>query len=82
MTVYSYLITILKNYNKSIDDIQWIGCKDFQIVKDNFFAYIQEKEYRELKEQVATQQGLINTLLKNQVSVQFIYMLILINYTL
>lgn len=49
MTVYSYLITILKKYNKSIDDIQWIGCKDFQIVKDDFFAYIQEKEYKELE---------------------------------
>ena len=47
MTIYSYLITILKNYNKSIDNIQWVGCKDFQIVKDDFLSYIQKKEYNE-----------------------------------
>lgn len=40
-------MSVLKKHNKSIDSIQWVGCKDFQIVKDDFLSYIQKKEYNE-----------------------------------
>jgi len=40
-------LSVLKKHNKSIDSIQWVGCKDFQIVKDDFLSYIQKKEYNE-----------------------------------
>ncbi len=40
-------MSVLKKHNKSIDNIQWVGCKDFQIVKDDFLSYIQKKEYNE-----------------------------------
>ncbi len=47
-TIYDYLLEIIKEHNKSINDIDWIGCTEFKIDKKKFLEYIKSCEYNEI----------------------------------
>lgn len=38
MTLYEFTLICLKENGKDFNDIVWIGCKDFQITKENFIT--------------------------------------------
>lgn len=47
-TIYDYLLEVLKEHNKTINDIDWIGCTEFKIDKKKFLEYIKSCEYNEI----------------------------------
>ncbi len=38
MTLYEFTLICLKENKKDFNDIVWIGCRDFQITKENFIT--------------------------------------------
>ncbi len=45
MTIYNYLISILSKHNKSLKNIDWVGCKNFIIKKELFYKHIKKHGY-------------------------------------